>query len=132
MRAVKIDPVSRTVTEIDLKKNPNRTLDELYEIIGCDLVELVQIDADMVMVCDESVFAQGYAPTKEGKCKNIQGAFTFIGWGTVIAGTAVILGGDSDKLKALPENLASFQMMTEWVEPADVPPPQHTIIAFEL
>ena len=58
MRAVKIDPVSRTVTEINLKKNPNRTLDELYNIIGCDLVELVQIDADMVMVCDE-----------EGKCK---------------------------------------------------------------
>ena len=32
MRAVKIDPVSRTVTEIDLKKNPNRTFAELYEI----------------------------------------------------------------------------------------------------
>ena len=119
MRAVKIDPVSRTVTEIDLKKNPNRTLDELYSIIGCDLVELVQIDADMVMVCDE-----------EGKCKEVQGAFTFIGWGTVIAGTAIILGGNSNKFKAPPENLASFQMMTEWIEPADVPPPQHTIIGF--
>ena len=53
MRAVKIDPVSRTVTEINLARNPNRTLDELYSIIGCDLVELVQIDADMVMVVDE-------------------------------------------------------------------------------
>ena len=50
MRAVKIDPVNRTVTEIDLKKNPNNTLEELYKIIGCDLVELVQIDAGMVMV----------------------------------------------------------------------------------
>ena len=119
MRAVKIDPVSRTVTEIDLKKNPNRTLDELYEIIGCDLVELVQINADMVMVCDE-----------EGKCKTVQGAFSFIGSDMVIAGTAIILGGDSNKLKALPENLASFQMMTEWVEPADVPPPQVSVIAF--
>ena len=119
MRAVKIDPVSRTVTEIDLKKNPNRTLDELYEIIGCDLVELVQIDADMVMVVDE-----------EGKFKTVQGAFTFIGSGMIIAGTALILGGNSNKFKALPENLASFQMMTEWVEPADVPPPQHTIIGF--
>ena len=119
MRAVKIDPVSRTVTEIDLKKNPNRTLDELYRIIGCDLVELVQIDADMVMVVDE-----------EGKCKTVQGAFTFIGSDMVIAGTAIILGGDSNKLKALPENLASFQMMTEWVEPADVSPPQASVIAF--
>lgn len=131
MRAVKIDPVSRTVTEINLKKNPNRTLEELYEIIGCDLVELVQIDRDIVMVVDESVFAQGYAPTREGKCKDVQGTFTFIGWGTVIAGTAIILGGDSNKLKALPENLASFQMMTEWVEPADVPPPQASVIAIQ-
>ena len=116
MRAVKIDPVSRTVTEINLKKNPNSILQKLYEIIGCDLVELVQIDRDMVLICDE-----------EGKCKNVQG-FTFIGWETVIAGTAIILGGSGDRFKALPENLASFQMMTEWVEPKDVPPPQYTII----
>ena len=119
MRAVKINPVSRTVTEINLKKNPNNTLQELYEIIGCDLVELVQIDRDMVLICDE-----------EGKCKDVQGAFTFIGWGTVIAGTAIILGGSGDRFKALPENLASFQMMTEWVEAAEVPPPQHTITSF--
>ena len=119
MRAVKIDPISRMVTEIDLKKNPNRTFEELYEIIGCDLVELVELDRGIIMVVDE-----------EGKCKTVQGAFTFIGWGTVIAGTAIILGGDSNKLKALPENLTSFQMMTEWVEPADVPPPQASVIAF--
>ena len=119
MRAVKIDPVSRTVTEINLKKNPNSTLEELYEIIGCDLVELIQIDADMVMVVDE-----------EGKCKDVQGAFTFIGWGTVIAGTAIILGGSGDRFKALPENLASFEMMTEWVEPKDVPPPRQMVIGF--
>ena len=119
MRAVKIAPVSQMVTEINLAKNPNRTLDELYSIIECDLVELVQIDADMVMVVDE-----------EGKFKTVQGAFTFIGSGMIIAGTALILGGNSNKFKALPENLASFQMMTEWVEPADVPPPQASVIAF--
>ena len=118
MRAVKIDSVSRMVTEINLKKNPNNTLQELYEIIGCDLVELVQIDRDMVMVVDE-----------EGKCKDVQGAFTFIGWGTVIAGTAIILGGSGDRFKALPENLASFEMMTEWVDPEDVPPPKFTVVA---
>ena len=53
MRTVKIDPVSRMVMEVDLKKNPNRTLQELYSIIGCDLVELVQIDQDMILICDE-------------------------------------------------------------------------------
>ena len=119
MRAVKINPISRTVTEINLKKNPNSTLEELYSIIGCDLVELVQIDRDMIMVVNE-----------EGKCKSVQGEFTFIGSGIIIAGTAIILGGSGDSFKALPENLASFQMMTEWVEPADVPPPQASVIAF--
>ena len=119
MHAVKIDPVSRTVTEINLKKNPNSTFAELYEIIGCDLVELVELDRGIIMVVDE-----------EGKCKAVQGAFTFIGWGTVIAGSAIILGGNGNRFKALPENLASFQMMTEWVETADVPPPQHTIIGY--
>ena len=131
MRAVKINPISRTVTEINLKKNPNNTLQELYEIIGCDLVQLVQIDRDMVMVVDESVFAQGYAPTREGKGKDVQGAFTFIGWGTVIAGTAIIPGGSGDRFKAQPENLASFEMITEWVESADVPQPRQTIISIQ-
>ena len=83
-------------------------------------VELVQIDRDMVLICDEG-----------GKCKAIRGAFTFIGWGTVIAGTAIILGGSGDRFKALPENLASFQMITEWVEPAYVPPPRQTIISIQ-
>ena len=93
MRAVKIDPISRTVTEIKLKKNPNSTFEELYEIIGCDLVELVELDRGIIMVVDE-----------EGKCKAVRGAFTFIGWGTVIAGTGIIPGGDGDRFKALPEH----------------------------
>ena len=94
-------------------------LSEFYEIIGCDLVELVQINADMVMVVDE-----------EGNCKTVRGAFTFIGSGMIIAVTAIILGGNSNKFKALSENLTSFQMITKWIEPADVPLPHHTIIAF--
>ena len=117
MRAVKIDPVNRSVTEINLKKNPNNTLQELYEIIGCDLVELVQLDRSIVLVCDE-----------EGRLKEVKGGFTFIGSGLIIAETAIILGGSGDHFKALPENLASFQMMTEWIEPANVPPPRQTLI----
>ena len=76
------------------------------------------------MAVDESVFAQGYAPTRKGKLKEIKGGLTFLGWGTVIAGTGIVLGGNSSKLKALQENLASFEMMTEWVDAADVPPPR--------
>ena len=70
MRAVKIDPVNRSVTEINLKKNPNNTLQELYEIIGCDLVELVQIDRDMVLICDEegnAKMSRGRSPSSDGE-----------------------------------------------------------------
>ncbi|MBO7329582.1 MAG: hypothetical protein J6W00_12525 [Lentisphaeria bacterium] len=34
------------------------------------------------------------------------------------------------KLKTLQENLASFEMMTEWVDAPDVPPPHAFITAF--
>ena len=119
MRAIKIDPVAKTITEIELAQNPNETLQELYDLIGCDLVELVQLDRGIIMAIDE-----------EGKLKEIKGGFTFLGWGTVIAGTGVVLGGNSSKLKALQENLASFEMMTEWVDASDVPPPHAFVTAF--
>ena len=118
MRAIKIDPVAKTITEIKLAQNPNETLQELYDLIGCDLVELVQLRG-IIMAVDE-----------EGKLKEIKGGFTFLGWETVIAGTGIVLGGNSSKLKALQENLASFEMMTEWVDAPDVPPPHAFVTAF--
>jgi hypothetical protein len=48
----------------------------------------------------------------------------------VIAGTGIVLGGNSSKLKALQENLANFEMMTEWVDAPDVPPPHAFVTAF--
>lgn len=119
MRAIKIDPVSRSVTEIELTQNPNRTLDEIYSIIGCNLVQMVYLDDEIVMLCDE-----------EGRLKPIQGAFTFLGnEDMVIAGTAVILGNKRDSFRSLPEYLRSFEMITEWLKPEDVPAPRHNIFA---
>jgi hypothetical protein len=48
----------------------------------------------------------------------------------VIAGTGIVLGGNSSKLKALQENLVSFEMMTEWVDAPYVPPPGAFITSF--
>ena len=119
MRAIKIDPFAKTITEIELAQNPNETLQELYKLIGCDLVELIQLERGIIMVVDE-----------EGKLKKIKGGFTFLGWGEVIAGTGIVLGGNSSRLKALQENLASFEMMTEWVDAADVPPATAFVASF--
>ena len=117
MRAIKIDPAAKTVTEIDVK-NPNSSLQEFYDLIGCNLAQLVELDRGIVMVCDE-----------EGKLKPITGAFTFFGnEDLVIAGTAVILGGNADRFKALRENKASFDMIVQWIDPADVPEPRVSFI----
>ena len=118
MRAIKIDPVAKTITEIELKR-PNQSLKEFYDLIGCDLVQLVELDRGITMVCDE-----------EAKLKPITGAFTFYGnEDLVIAGTAIVLGGNANRFGTLHEGKASFDMLVQWVDPADVPEPKFTFIS---
>ena len=109
MRGIKINPTDRTITEVDVP-NPNKSLQGLYGLIGCDLVQLVELDRGIILCCDE-----------EGKLKPVTGAFTFFGnEDLVIAGNAVILGGDASRFGKLHENIASFEQIVEWVNPADV------------
>jgi len=117
MRGIKINPADRTITEVDVP-NPNKSLQGLYDLIGCDLVQLVELDRGIILCCDE-----------EGKLKPVTGAFTFFGnEELVIAGNAVILGGDASRFGKLHENIASFEKIVEWVNPADVPEPKFTFI----
>ena len=118
MRAVEIDPVAKTVTEINLKQNPNKTLAEIYQRIGCECVEIVYIDEEMVLICDES-----------GRLKDVKGAFTFIGSDMVIAGKAIILGAKNENLRGLQEHVRSFETLTEWLSPEEVPPPVRRIFS---
>lgn len=117
MRGIKINPADRTITEVDVP-NPNKSLQGLYDLIGCDLVQLVELDRGIILCCDE-----------EGKLKPVTGAFTFFGnEELVIAGNAVILGGDASRFGKLHENIASFDMIVQWVAPEDVPEPKITLI----
>ena len=118
MRAIKIDPVEKTVSEIELAVDPNKSLDELYRLIGCDLVQLVQLDRGIVLVCDE-----------EARLKPIRGAFTFHGSGMVIAGTAIVLGGSGNRFKPLREGKRTFDLITAWMPPGEVPPPRMTVVS---
>ncbi len=118
MRAIKIDPVEKTVSEIELAVDPNKSLDELYRLIGCDLVQLVQLDRGIVLVCDE-----------EARLKPIRGAFTFFGTGMVIAGTGIVLGGSGNRLKPLREGKRTFDLITVWMPPGEVPPPKMTLVS---
>ena len=109
MRGIKINPTERTIEEVDVP-NPNKSLQGLYDLIGCDLVQLVELDRGIIMACDE-----------EAKCKPVTGAFTFYG-------TAVILGGDVNRFAKLHEDIANLEKIIEWAEPADVPEPKFTFI----
>ena len=120
MRAIKIDPVEKTVSEIELAVDPNKSLDELYRLIGCDLVQLVQLSRGIVLVCDE-----------EARLKPIRGAFAFIGTGMVIAGTGIILGGTGNRFAPLREQKLAFDLMTMWMPPGEVPPPKMTLVSLE-
>ena len=117
MRGIKINPTARTIEEVDVP-NPNNSLQGLYDIIGCDLVQLIELDRGIILVCDE-----------EGKLKPITGAFTFFGnEDLVIAGIALVLGGNANRFGKLREGIASFNMLVQWVDPADVPEPNFTFI----
>lgn len=117
MRGIKINPTARTIEEVDVP-NPNNSLQGLYDLIGCDLVQLVELDRGIILCCDE-----------EGKLKPVTGAFTFFGnEELVIAGNAVILGGDASRFGKLHENIASFEQIVEWVNPGDAPEPEFTFI----
>ena len=116
MRGIKINPTDRTIEEVDVP-NPNKSLQGLYDLIGCDLVQLVELDRGVIMACDE-----------EAKCRKITGAFTFYGTDLIIAGNAVILGGNANRFGALHENKENLEKIIDWVEPADVPEPKFTFI----
>ncbi len=116
MRGIKINSTERTIEEVDVP-NPNKSLQGLYALIGCDLVQLVELDRGIIMLCDE-----------EAKCKPITGAFTFYGTDLIIAGNAVILGGDANRFGKLHEDIANLEKIIDWVESADVPEPKFTFI----
>ena len=118
MRAVEIDPVAKTVTEINLTQNPNKTLAEIYQRIGCELVEMVCIDEDMVLICDE-----------EGRLKDFKGAFTFMASDLIIAGKAIVLGVKGENLRSIKGLVGVFETLTEWLSPEEVPPPVHRIFS---
>ena len=101
MRAIKIDPHSKTITEIELKVNPNRSLSELRSIIECDQLVLTPLDRGINLlsgVDDEMKPSFGFSCLDD----------------LVIYGTAVVLGGTPHRVSRLHEGLASFEMLVVW------------------
>ena len=101
MRAIKIDPSNRTIEEIDLAVDPNRSLSELRSIIGAEELELIPLDKDFNLLAD----LHGERKPSFDFCDLEE---------PVIHGVAVVLGGSPRRLRALRENKASFDMIVDW------------------
>ena len=100
MRAIKIDPAKRTIEEIELSIDPNRSLRELRTHIGTNCLQLISLDRGICLLAAEV---------------NEQDAgFGFVGSDLVVRGVAVVLGGSGKRLRALNEGLRSFELAVEW------------------
>ena len=101
MRAIKIDPANRTIEEIELVVDPNRSLSELRSIIGTDELELIPRAKSFNLLAD----LHGEQKPSFGFCDLDE---------PVIHGVAVVLGGTPRRLRTLHENKASFDMIVDW------------------
>ena len=100
MRAIKIDPANRTIEEIELTVDPNRSLRELRSIIGAEELELILLDKSFTLLAD----FHGEQKPSFGFCDLDE---------PMIHGVAVVLGGSPHRLRTLHENKASFDMIVD-------------------
>ena len=101
MRAIKIDPANRSIEEIKLAVDPNRSLSELRSIIGAEELELIPLDKGFNLLAD----LHGKQKPCFGFCNLDE---------PIIHGVAVVLGGSPRHLRTLHENKASFGMIVDW------------------
>lgn len=72
-----------------MKPDPNKSLDGLRDLIGCDWVEPVIVDENLTLWLDE-----------EGRLKLLQPGFALNGIPVSFAGNSVLLDGAVDYVKA--------------------------------
>lgn len=121
MRCIVVDAEKRTIEEMDIK-GVNESLTPFYDVIGCRLVDIIDIDRGITMVTDD-----------EGKLKEYSGGFKFFGVDDfVITGKAVFIGTNSTgKFISLKEHLKTFHFIIDWVEKEDVPEPVIKVFTFD-
>ncbi len=112
MKAVLIKAAEKKVVAVDVKPDPNRSLEGLRALIGCDMVQPVVVGDGITIWVDE-----------EGRLKQPTAGFLLSGVPCVFAGNGVLLGGDASRArmcKASPEVVA---LGVRWLAPDQVPPP---------
>ena len=118
MKAILVNADERKITAVDAG-DPNKSLDGLRALIGCEWVQPVVLGGELTIWVDE-----------EGRLKLPKPGFCLKGIPTDFAGNGVLLGGDADQVKPchVPANIVA--MGIKWLAPGEVTPPGRPEIHF--
>jgi hypothetical protein len=106
MKALLIDPVTRTISDVTLSM---RNLSGARALIDCEYVELSQVAPDGVLVIDE-----------EGLLKQQQSFFRLPTCGHSFAGKALLFGGRKNRLQDVPLPSADLLPHIHWLSAVEV------------
>ena len=112
MKAILINAKERKVVAADVKPDPNKDLDGLRALIGCDWVEPVIVGENLTLWLDE-----------EGRLKLPKPGFRLQGIPTDFAGNGVLLGGDADRMRPCRVPADVVTLGVHWLAPEAVTPP---------
>lgn len=118
MKALLINADERKITKVDAG-DPNKSLERLRELIGCELVQPVVIGENLTLWLDE-----------EGRMKLPKAGFLLKDFGTDFAGNGVLLGGNAGQVKPCHVPVNIVEMGVKWLAPGEVTPPGRPEIHF--
>ena len=108
MKALLINPVDKTVTEIDIKGN----LQSFYDVIGCDYIEsgFTYPNGDFLYWDEEGKFNE----------EKIEGAFYYPSWSDVIIGKSIVTRcnsqGNGTNCKSKPSDILNYEGGIQWLK----------------
>ena len=112
MRAILIDPFTRSITEIEI----DPTLNNMYETLGVDLITVVSIKPDHALIIDD----EGFLKSKES-----QEYFWWAGADQPFAGRGLILGDKYGENKDATMTLDQVNKCIQFVDKTNMDPEQY-------
>lgn len=113
MRAILIDPFTRTVTDVDT----SASLLDMYDLLKVDLITVMQVGAGHAMILDDEGLL---------KDKDTQAYFTLKGLAQPLAGRAMILGDEYGENRAATLTLDEVADKVVWLSNDRVNPDEWT------
>lgn len=113
MRAILIDPFTRTVSDIET----DASLDDLYSVLQVDLITVIRVGAGHAMILDDEGLL---------KDKSVQAYFGMKGLDQPLAGRAMILGDNYGENRAATLTLDEVKDKVIWLDNEKVEPDDWT------